>query len=247
MSPTCRSRRVTAFRPDLDGNMAVFGAGGSGKSLFLRTLAVAAGLTARSGPCFVYGLDFGSRGLTMLERLPHVGSIIGSDDNERIVRLVHHLREIVDERAVRYAKVNAATLDEYRVRADRPDEQRYLLLVDGFGAFRNAYEVGPSMKVFEMLQSVAADGRPVGVHVVLSADRLGAVPSSVTSSVQRTWRFGWRTRWTTRWWEPPPTHSPRRRRPVEGSSTTTRCRWPSSAATRTSLAKRRRSANLPPR
>ncbi|MEI7888304.1 MAG: FtsK/SpoIIIE domain-containing protein, partial [Actinomycetes bacterium] len=80
--PDSQSQGVVAFRPDVDGNIAVFGTGGAGKSAFLRTLAVSAGLTARGGPCFVYGLDFGARGLTMLEGLPHVGSVIGADDAE---------------------------------------------------------------------------------------------------------------------------------------------------------------------
>ena len=174
-----------AFRPDQDGNIAAIGTGGSGKSAFLRTLTVSAGLTARGGPCFVYGLDYGARGLAMLATLPHVGSIIGADDTERTVRLLGQLRDAVDERAVRYAAVNAGTIDEYRRLADRPDEPRILLLVDGFSAFRNTYEVGPLSSVFDQLVSIAVDGRQVGVHVALSADRLGAVPSTLAGSVQR--------------------------------------------------------------
>lgn len=174
-----------AFHPDRDGNMAVFGTGGAGKSAFLRTIAVSAGLTARGGPCFVYGLDFGSRGLTMLERLPHVGSVIGADDTERTARLLNQLRDTVDERAVRYAKVNAGTIEEYRRLGDQPGEPRVLLLIDGFASFRNAYEVGPTSRVFDQLLSIAGDGRPVGVHVVVSADRLGALPASLAGSVQR--------------------------------------------------------------
>jgi S-DNA-T family DNA segregation ATPase FtsK/SpoIIIE len=182
--PDDQAQGVVAFRPDIDGNMAVFGTGGTGKSVFLRTVAISAGLTARGGPCFVYCLDFGARGLSMLEVLPHVGSVIGADDTERTARLLSQLRDAIDERAVRYAAVNAGTIDEYRRLAGRPDEPRVLLLVDGFGAFRNAYEVGPMSKVYDQLQAIAADGRPVGVHVVMSADRLGALPSSLTSSVQ---------------------------------------------------------------
>lgn len=183
--PERQQQGVVAFSPDLDGNIAVFGTGGSGKSAFLRTLAVGAGLTARGGPCFVYGLDFGARGLSMLEPLPNVGNIIGADDSERVVRLVSQMRDTVDERAVRYAKANAGTIDEYRRIAEKPDEPRVLLLVDGFSAFRNAYEVGPLSRVFDQLVALAADGRPVGVHIALSADRLGAVPAALSGTVQR--------------------------------------------------------------
>lgn len=183
--PEEQRQGTVAFHPDRDGNMVVIGTGGAGKSTLLRTLALSAGLTARGGPCFVYALDYGSRGLSMLEPLPHVGAVIGADDVERTTRLMSTLRETVDERARRFASVNAATIDEYRRLSDEPDEPRILLLLDGFAAFRNAFEVGFRSRVLDQLVSIAADGRQVGVHVVLTADRLSAVPASLSSSVQR--------------------------------------------------------------
>ncbi len=183
--PASQAQDTVAFEPDVDGNIAVFGTGGTGKSAFLRTLAISAGFTARSGPCFVYGLDFGSRGLTMLEGLPHVGAVIGADDAERTARLITTLRETIDERAVRYAAVNAGTLEEYRTIAKQPDEPRILLVLDGFAAFRTAYETGLATRVLDQLVSVAVDGRPVGVHLALSADRIGAIPAALAGSIQR--------------------------------------------------------------
>lgn len=184
--PDEQDQPVVAFRPDADGNMAVYGAGGSGKSTFLRTIAVAAGFSpARGGPCTVYALDFGARGLQMIENLPHVGAVIAAEDSERVVRLLRQLRATIDERGERYAKAQASTIEEYRARSGKQDEARILLLVDNFGAFRQAYEIGPMGRWFELLQSIAGDGRSVGVHLVLSADRPGAVPSSLNSAIQR--------------------------------------------------------------
>jgi S-DNA-T family DNA segregation ATPase FtsK/SpoIIIE len=184
--PDEQDQPVVAFRPDVDGNMAVYGASGSGKSTFLRTVAVAAGFSpARGGPCTVYALDFGARGLQMIESLPHVGAVIAAEDTERVVRLLRQLRATIDERAERYARAQASTIEEYRHRSGRQDEARILLLVDNFGAFRQAYEIGPMGRWFEVFQSIAGDGRSVGVHIVLSADRPGAVPSSLNSAIQR--------------------------------------------------------------
>lgn len=45
--PDAQEQGVVAFRTDVEGSMAVFGAGGSGKSTLLRSLAVSAGLTSR--------------------------------------------------------------------------------------------------------------------------------------------------------------------------------------------------------
>jgi S-DNA-T family DNA segregation ATPase FtsK/SpoIIIE len=174
-----------AFHPDVDGNLAVVGTGGTGKTTLLRTLAVAAGLSVRGGPCHVYGLDFGSRGLHLLDALPHVGSIVSGDDDERVKRLLRTLRATVDERAERYAAVRAGSITEYRAMTGHHDEPRLLLLVDGFGAFRQAYEAGPRLRIFDQFASLVADGRQVGVHVALTADRPASIPSALGSMIPR--------------------------------------------------------------
>ncbi|MCP4380553.1 MAG: FHA domain-containing protein, partial [Hyphomicrobiales bacterium] len=183
--PDHQRQEPVAFHPDTDGNMAVYGTGGAGKSAVLRTLAVAAGLGTKGGPCHVYGLDFGARGLQMLEVLPHVGSIVPGDDSERLQRLLRTLRDTIDERAARFAKVNAGTIEEYRQAAGKPDEARILLLVDNIGTFRTEYEVGPHARYFDVFQGIAADGRQVGVHVVVTADRANAVTAGLNSVIQR--------------------------------------------------------------
>lgn len=183
--PVNQRQTAAAFRPDQEGNMVVFGTGGSGKSTFLRTLAIVAGVSSRGGPCHVYGLDFGARGLQMLEPLPHVGAIINGEDDERIIRLLRTLRRMIDERSVRYAARNASTIEDFRSRTGERGEPRILVLVDGIGAFRQAYEVGEKGRWFEVFQSIASDGRQMGVHVVLTADRGAAVPAALASVIQK--------------------------------------------------------------
>jgi S-DNA-T family DNA segregation ATPase FtsK/SpoIIIE len=81
--------------------------------------------------------------------------------------------------------VNAGTITDYRSLSGQTDEPRLLLLLDGMGAFRTAYEGTEFNRWFEMFRGIASDGRPVGVHVVISADRLGAVPTALGSTIQR--------------------------------------------------------------
>ena len=183
--PDHQAQPVVSFNPDKEGNLAVFGASGSGKSVFLRTIAVAAGLTLRGGPCHVYGVDFGNHALSMLESLPHVGSIIPGADHERLTRLLMFLRETIDERALRYSRASSATITDYRRIADAPDEPRIIVLVDGLTAFRQAYETGGKARWLDLFTSLAADGRPVGVHFVISVDQRTGMPSSLASAVQR--------------------------------------------------------------
>ena len=183
--PEEQAQPTVSYFPDEDGNMAIYGTGGSGKSTTLRTLAIAAATTVRGGPVQVYGLDFGASGLTMLEELPHVGSIIDGDDEERVIRLLRTLRSLIDERAKEFSRVRAGTVSEYRELADAPQTPRILLLVDGMAAFREAYDYSNLSKWFTTFVQIATDGRQVGVHVIVTGDRPNAIPTSLGSSIQR--------------------------------------------------------------
>ncbi|GAA1440188.1 FtsK/SpoIIIE domain-containing protein [Leifsonia poae] len=174
------------FSPDVDGNIAIYGTGGSGKSAALRTLASAAAITPRGGPVRVYGLDFGAGSLRMLEAMPHVGSIIPGDDAERIIRLFRMLKTELDDRGPRFAEANASSITEYRRLAGRPDEPRILLLIDGFPNFREDFEIPAGRSIwYDVFKDVLSDGRQLGIHVALTGDRAGAVPTSIGSMVQR--------------------------------------------------------------
>jgi S-DNA-T family DNA segregation ATPase FtsK/SpoIIIE len=183
--PERQAQPPVAFHPDREGNLAVYGTGGSGKSTLLRSLAISAAFSQRSGYCHVYGLDFGSRALQMLEVLPHVGSIVRGEDQERVIRLIRWLRQTVDERAVRYVGAKASTIREYRERANQPSEPRILVLVDNIGAFRQAYEGTGNQRFMDMLTSVASEGRPVGVHLAVAAAERIAIHTTLSSAIQR--------------------------------------------------------------
>ena len=184
--PQAQRQEEVYFKPDSDGSIAIFGAGGTGKTTTLRTIAASAGITPRGGPVDVYGIDFGTGGLRMLEALPHVGSIVSGDDPERVVRLLRMLRTILDDRAVRYSDVNAGTIVDYRRIANAPQEKRIILLVDNFPAFRAEFDsTSARAPWWSAFNQILSDGRALGMHVAFTADRPGSVPNSVSANVQR--------------------------------------------------------------
>ena len=183
--PAHQDQPTVFYEPDQDGNMAIYGTGGSGKSAALRGIAIAAAVTPRGGPVHVYGIDCGSSGLKMLDGLPHVGEIINGDDVERVGRLLRWLRDLADDRAARYAEVRASTIVEYRKLADLPDEKRIFVLVDGMSSFREAYEYSKLSALWDIFLQLATDGRPLGIHLVVSGDRPNSVPASLLASIQR--------------------------------------------------------------
>ena len=183
--PDNQSQYPDAFHPDETGNIVYYGAGGSGKTTALRSLAIAASITPRSGPVHIYGLDFAGGGLNMLEPLPNVGAIISGDDDERVSRLMEMLTKKLDERAAAFNAVAADVLSKYRQQPGKQDEPRILILLDGFQSFRTEYDSGlQRAKTYSQFHRLLAEGRAVGIHVAVTADRGAAIPSAMQGSFQ---------------------------------------------------------------
>lgn len=183
--PERQLQEAVAFEPDTEGHMLVYGTSGAGKTTVLRSIAIAAGARPELGRTIVYGADFGTGSLRAVESLPHVGSIVAGDDAERVQRLLRTIRSVLDDRSRRFSEANAATLTEYR-RLTGTDEPRIILLVDGFGTFKQEWETSSARAPFyAIFMRLLGEGRPLGVHAVVTADRYGAVPTAVSANVPK--------------------------------------------------------------
>ena len=167
------------------GNIAIYGASGTGKTSALLTIAASLSESAAEEPAHIYAIDAAGGGLDPLLSLPTVGAVAPLNDDELSRRVLRHLQSIVRERGTRFAAARANSLSVYN-RANGANEPRVLLLIDGFSAFRQATEMlGAKDAPMQVLTEIMQAGRAVGVHVVLTADRAGVVPSSLAASVQQ--------------------------------------------------------------
>lgn len=178
-------QRQVPFAVDLpsDGSMLIFGAGGSGKTTALRTIAAALASAHEPRDLNIYGLDFAGRGLQALEALPHCGSIIAGDDEERVSRLLGLLRRTIDERSRLFADRRVANLADHHRRFPGEALPRIVVLLDSYAGFIETYERVDLGRLVEALPRLVADGRAAGVHLVITADRRAAVPAAVASLI----------------------------------------------------------------
>lgn len=157
------------------GHLYVMGSPRSGRSQALRTVAGALARVHSVADVHLYGLDFGGGALSVLGELPHCGGVIGRDDLERLERFLQRLEVEVDHRQARLAERHCANLPELRASvlpAQRP--AHVVVLLDGLDALFgmvNEYDHG---RLVETLYRLLREGARVGVHIVLSSERLGA-------------------------------------------------------------------------
>jgi len=157
-----------------NGHAVVFGASGRGKTTFLRTVITSLALTHSPDELHIYILDFGGRALSILQDLPHVGAVITSEEEERVLRVLRKINDIIDQRQILFSEAKVNSLDTYNLA--RPDHRlpAVLVVIDNFAEFKEYYEnlMGP-------LISIVREARAYGVHFLFSAD----VPAALTGKL----------------------------------------------------------------
>jgi S-DNA-T family DNA segregation ATPase FtsK/SpoIIIE len=168
------------------GGLLVFGSGGSGKTTVLRTIAASAVQTAGPGGVTIFAVDFASRSLRALEALDQCAAVAPGDDLEAVTRVLSILESEVRRR--RALLGGAETLSAHVADGGGP-LTRVLLLVDGYTAMRDTFQgEGTSAAMqgwLDRFHRLVTEGRQVGIHTVVTADRAGAVPPVLYSSVAR--------------------------------------------------------------
>lgn len=153
------------------GHMMVVGGPQSGKSTLMRTLIASFALTHTPAEAQFYVLDFGGGGMVSLADLPHVGGVASRLDPERVRRTVAEVLGVLNRREEFFRSHGIDSIATYRRKraaGELPGEAwgDVFLLVDGWGGFRNDYDM-----LEPVVSDIAARGLGYGIHVVITAAR----------------------------------------------------------------------------
>jgi DNA segregation ATPase FtsK/SpoIIIE, S-DNA-T family len=155
-----------------EGNLVVYGIGGSGTTTALTSLALSLARTQSPDDMHMYAMDFGAGELGAIAPLPHVGAVILAAERERQTRLMRFLRGELDRR--RDLGATAAR-----------DEPAIVTFVDGWTSLVAEYNDLAGSAHWEAFTRVFADGPEVGLFTVVAADRAGAVSHALASLVRQ--------------------------------------------------------------
>jgi len=131
----------------------------------------------------IYALDFATRGLQPLAALPHSGTVVSGDDIERVQRLIVTIEREIARRKSQFAAVGASTLTEYQRLAAGATLPRIIVLLDGYGGFTSTFDKVDFGEWIERVGRLVGDGRPLGIHWVITADRRAAVGLTLLTTV----------------------------------------------------------------
>ncbi|WP_211192779.1 type VII secretion protein EccCa [Actinoplanes sp. TBRC 11911] len=165
------------------GHVGIAGGPRSGKSTLLRTLITSLALTHSPRQVQFYCLDFGGGTLGALADLPHVGSVAGRLDTDRVSRTVAEVTALISQRERRFAALGVDSMATYRQRrangeiTDDPYGDVFLV-VDGWFTLRQEFEA------FEdAIRAIAAQGLNFGVHLLMTAARWSEVHHAMRDQI----------------------------------------------------------------
>jgi len=160
------------------GHVGIAGGPQSGKSTLVRTLIAALCLTHSPVQIQFYCLDLGGGSLSGLSGLPHVGSVTGRHDAERLNRTVAEVSELIARREHLFAQHGISSMAEFhRLRESGAIVDPHgdvFLVVDGWNTVRQ--EFVDLVPVFTLL---ANRGLSYGVHLIVSATRWSEISGAL--------------------------------------------------------------------
>lgn len=161
-----------------NGNVAIYGAPGTGKTTLLYTLITSLVKEYTPDNVSIYGLDFGGGGLALFNNFPHVGGIAVSGDDDKISKLSTMLLDELDNRKKMIAKVGLTSIDALRKTTDEV-LPNIVLVIDNFQAILEQY---PDLDQF--LQTYSRDGSSVGMYMVATSSSITGITYRVTNSIK---------------------------------------------------------------
>ncbi|MGW3687189.1 type VII secretion protein EccCa [Streptomyces sp. NPDC005125] len=153
------------------GHVGIVGGTQSGKSTMVRSLVTGLALTHTPREVQFYCLDFGGGSLSSLRGLPHVGSMAGRLDVDRVVRSINEIKALIDRRENFFPANGIESMAEYRKARQKGQftEDPFgdvFLVIDGWFTLRQDFE-----KMEPAIQEIASRGLAYGVHLIIASNR----------------------------------------------------------------------------
>ena len=184
--PARQRQRPLAVDLEREGSLLVYGASGSGKTTLLRTLAVSLAerpCAGRAAPLRPRLRD--ARARARSRRCRTAASVVARRGRGARRRGCSRCCGATLERRKLLLRASAACSRSPSTGAV-PDVEplpRIVVLLDGYAGFAAAFERVDLGALVDALPRLVADGRPLGVHFAITADRRGAVPNALAGIV----------------------------------------------------------------
>lgn len=176
-------QRQEPLRLSMDqGHLAVYGMPGTGKTTFVQSLLMSLAKQFTPERWHGYVVDMG-RMMKDIAQLPHVGSVMLAEEEDRIKRLFRYLSQQLAERKEMISEMGVKTIASYR-RAAREQVPHIVVVIDGYLNFRTTYP-----EENELLEYLLREGGSLAITFIITANRVTDIFEKVRSNIPQAVSF----------------------------------------------------------
>ncbi len=151
-----------------DGNMVVYGIAGAGKSNFITTLIYSSSIMYKPDDINYYVIDCGSETLGVFSGLPHVGEVLLSHENEKILNLFKYIEKNIESRRNLFLNYNGS----YNFYIEHSNKKVPLITII-INNYENFAESFPNLD--SLIETISRECFKYGILFILTATTTNAI------------------------------------------------------------------------
>lgn len=161
-----------------DGNVAVLGSGGYGKSTTLISMMLQFAQAFSPEELHYYVFDFGNGSLLPYKQLPHTADYLKIDEKRKIEKVIALLKATINERRELFLVNEVSNLTMYNEVSDKPLPFIFLF-VDNFDLVKEEFE-----HLESVITQVSRDGQSLGIYTVIAASRVNSLRQPLMNNLK---------------------------------------------------------------
>lgn len=162
-----------------EGHYGIYGAPGTGKTTFLKTMICSIARCYTPEDVNIYILDCGGWSLSVFADLPHVGGIALDTEEEKFSKFAQLMAGEIEARKRAFLKYAVGSLGAYRQVAKEDKIPAIVVAVDGIVSM---FELYPDME--DIFIRLASQGATYGIYLVYTANSTSGVKFKVLSNIK---------------------------------------------------------------
>lgn len=156
--------------------LSFYGSSGFGKTFALSTIMMELALKNSPEHLHFYIMDFGNSGLVQFKNLPHTADYMGPDDMEKLRKFIKLMQEEIKSRKRTFAEASAMNFTMYNRIAENKLPAVFLF-IDNYDVIKEL-----EIDLEAAITQFTRDGVSLGIYVVITATRTGAVRYSIQNN-----------------------------------------------------------------
>ncbi|MBQ7040067.1 MAG: type VII secretion protein EssC [Clostridia bacterium] len=162
--PAGQEQKSLAFDFVRDCNLFVYGMSGSGKTVFLKSLCLSLALTHSPDDVNIYIMDMGGTAFKRMEEIPHIGDVMGIEDEEKINQFIHFMIRNIETRKNAFIDAKVDNFEAYVKQGKGEKLPAIIIMIDNYYALSESYEL-----IDDKMMMLAREGNKHGIYLVATA------------------------------------------------------------------------------